>query len=219
VPHGEELARRTFNPRLGIVGGISIIGTTGIVEPKSSHALKTSLLCALDVAGAQGHDSLVMAPGRIGEKGVKRLIRLEEDQVVQMGNYVGFMLEAALERGFRRILLAGHPGKLLKLMRGDFMTHSSKSESAVPLIMEELSRIEGELADKDYYKNLQTVEGFIQSLPQDVSQSLFGRLADGVQHAAENYVDGKMEIGVILLSMKGEVVGESVGSRSWRTDC
>jgi len=216
VPGGEELARKTFNPRLGVVGGISIIGTTGIVEPKSIEALKASLLCALDIAAARGYEALVVVPGNIGEKGVRRLLSLEEDQVVQMSNYAGFMLHAACKRGFKRILLAGHPGKLLKLIRGDFETHSSKSESAVPLVMQALSAHYPELSEQEQYSSLGTVEGFIQLLPPEVSDDIFGRLAAEVQTAAEEHVSRKMEIGVMLLSMKGELVGESAGARSWR---
>ncbi len=216
VPGGEELAQRTFNYRLGIVGGISIIGTTGVVEPKSTEALKVSLLCALDVARARGHDSLVMVPGKIGERGIRKILRLEEDRLVQVGNYAGFMLEAARERDFRSILLAGHPGKLLKLIRGDFETHSARSAGAVPLLMEAMRKHQGELAEQERYGALNTVEGFIQLLPRNVSTDLFGRLAEEVQEAAEKYVRGGMGIGVILISMDGAMVGESTGARPWR---
>lgn len=218
VPGGEDLAKKTFNPRLGILRGISIIGTTGIVEPKSTEAFKASLLCALDVAKAQGISSLVMVPGKIGEKGIRRYLPLQDDQVVQVGNYVGFMLEAALQRGFPRVLLAGHPGKLLKLIRGDFETHSSHSISAALVVVEALRQHHNALLDEELYKNLDTVEGFIQWLPRGTSEELFGRLAEEVQLAVEDYVNRRMELGVVLLSMDGIVIGESSGARPWRVN-
>lgn len=216
VPTGEELARKTFNPKLGIVGGISIIGTTGIVEPKSVEALKISLLCSLDVARGLGYDSLVLVPGKIGERGVKLLLDLEGDRVVQTSNHIGFMLEGALERGFSKVLLCGHPGKLVKLIKGDFQTHSSRSASAAPLVFEELSRREGELTNLEPYRSLETVEGFIQELPPPICRNLFDGLAEGVQRAVEKFVDGGFQVGVILISMDGRLVGESAGTGVWR---
>ncbi len=139
VQDGAAIARRTFNPRLGIVGGISILGTTGIVEPKSTDALKTSLLCALDIAKAEKHDILILVPGRIGERGVRKTLKRKEIPIVQMSNFVGFMLKKCREKGFEKIILAGHPGKLAKLIRGDFNTHSARSASALELVMEEIA--------------------------------------------------------------------------------
>ncbi|MBE7447083.1 MAG: cobalamin biosynthesis protein CbiD [Planctomycetia bacterium] len=135
VPNGRVLGEKTFNPKLGILGGISIIGTTGIVRPMSEDAFKTSLLCGLDIARGIGYDTVVLVPGNLGERSMLNLIHIPKDQIIQISNFVGFMLEAAGERHFKKIILAGHPGKLVKLLRGDFHTHSAVSKPANDILI------------------------------------------------------------------------------------
>lgn len=126
IPGGMELAARTFNPGLGILGGLSILGTTGRVEPWSSAAYQESLLLQLDVARAAGVKRPVLVPGAKGEQAALKA-GFERLAVVQTGNYIGMMLAAARERGIRRVTLLGHASKLLKIARGDFNTHSRRS--------------------------------------------------------------------------------------------
>jgi cobalt-precorrin-5B (C1)-methyltransferase len=135
VPNGKVLGEKTFNPKLGIMGGISIIGTTGIVRPMSEDAFKTSLLCGLDIARGMGYETVVLVPGSLGERSLLNLVRIPRDQVIQMSNFVGFMLDAARKRYFKKIILAGHPGKLVKLLRGDFHTHSAVSKPANDILI------------------------------------------------------------------------------------
>lgn len=130
VPFGEEIAVRTFNPKLGIEGGISILGTTGRVEPWSTAAYQESLLPQLDVARANGVRSPVLVPGAKGERAALKA-GYSSIQVVQMGNFAGKMLAAARDRGFKRVILLGHVSKIAKLARGKFNTHSRSS--AMPL--------------------------------------------------------------------------------------
>ena len=136
VPNGKALGEKTFNPKLGIVGGISIIGTTGIVRPMSEDAFKTSLLCGLDIARGIGYETVVLVPGNLGERSILNLFNIPKDQVIQISNFVGFMLTAAGQRNFKQLILAGHPGKLAKLLRGDFHTHSAVSKPANDILIE-----------------------------------------------------------------------------------
>lgn len=135
VPNGRILGEKTFNPKLGIIGGISIIGTTGIVRPMSEDAFKTSLLCGLDIAKGIGYETVVLVPGSLGERAILNLVPISKDQVIQISNFVGFMLDAARERHFKKVILAGHPGKLVKLLRGDFHTHSTVSKPANDILI------------------------------------------------------------------------------------
>ncbi len=135
VPNGRALGERTFNPKLGIIGGISIIGTTGIVRPMSEDAFKTSLLCGLDIARGIGYETVVLVPGGLGERAILNLVNIPKDQIIQISNFVGFMLDAARDRHFKKIILAGHPGKLVKLLRGDFHTHSAISKPANDILI------------------------------------------------------------------------------------
>ena len=111
IPAGEELAKRTLNPILGIVGGISVIGTTGVLRPMSEEGFKNSLVPQMDVALAAGFDTQIFVPGKMGENAAARFGQPRE-AVVQTSNFIGFMLERAAERKLKRVLLFGHIGKL-----------------------------------------------------------------------------------------------------------
>jgi cobalt-precorrin-5B (C1)-methyltransferase len=203
VRGGAALARKTFNPRLGIMGGISILGTTGIVEPKSVDALKTSLVCALDIAKAEGHKTIILVPGQIGERGIKKHLKARDFPIVQMSNFVGFMLEKCREKNFQNIILAGHPGKLVKLIRGDFDTHSARSDSALPLVMKEIEVGGHRPAVGSGQPN--TVEEIIQGLDKTERFEIFSRLAEKISRAAEGL--SQIKVGVVLLSMNADTVG------------
>lgn len=128
APGGEALATKTLNPRLGIVGGISILGTTGRVEPWSVEAMRDSLVPQLDVALAQGRTELTFV---LGSKGRRLAVAAGTDErdVVETANELGWMLERAAERGVGRVSLRGHVGKLVKLAAGIFDTHSRVADA------------------------------------------------------------------------------------------
>jgi len=127
VPGGEKAARRTLNPRLGIIGGISILGTTGRVEPWSVEAMRDSLLPQLDIAGARGRSKLVFV---LGSKGRRLAVEagFPEENIVEVANEIGWMLGQAAQRGFRGVTVRGHVGKLAKLAAGIFDTHSRTAD-------------------------------------------------------------------------------------------
>ena len=114
VPAGEELAKRTFNPRLGITGGISILGTSGIVRPMSEAALIDSLRLELDVQAAAGVGDIVVTPGNYGEHFSREVLHLSLDHWATCSNYIGEAIDHAAGLGFRSFLLVGHLGKLCK---------------------------------------------------------------------------------------------------------
>ncbi|MEG1524583.1 MAG: cobalt-precorrin-5B (C(1))-methyltransferase CbiD [Clostridia bacterium] len=128
VKDGAELAKRTFNPRLGIIGGISILGTSGIVEPMSEQALIDSIRAEISVLAASGVETLLMSPGNYGEIFAKDTLRLDTAQLVQCSNFLGGALSGAAECGIRKILMIGHIGKLVKLGIGLMNTHSSNGD-------------------------------------------------------------------------------------------
>lgn len=124
APEGEARARKTYNARLGILGGISIIGTTGIVTPMSEESWKKSLSLELSMKRADGMDRVVLVPGNHGERFVADHLGIDSRYVVTMSNFVGFMLKEAERLGYRHILMVGHFGKLVKVAAGIFHTHS-----------------------------------------------------------------------------------------------
>ncbi len=138
--NGEQIAQRTFNPRLGIEGGISILGTTGIVEPKSKAAFQASVQVYIRVALADRPDEIVLTPGNLGQRFARNYLGLPPKRVVQMSNFIGFALESVqqilAENQYRLpvLWLIGHPGKLAKILAGDWDTHSGRSLSAIQSI-------------------------------------------------------------------------------------
>jgi cobalt-precorrin-5B (C1)-methyltransferase len=129
VPGGEKMGRRTSNPRLGIVGGISILGTTGIVRPFSTAAWRASVGQAIDVMDAQGMRTLVLTTGGRSERAARKLEpTLDEVCFVEVGDFTGYALKRAVSLGFERCLFVGMAGKLSKLAAGIMMTHWTRSK-------------------------------------------------------------------------------------------
>ncbi len=134
VPEGEKLAARTFNPRLGVVGGISILGTSGIVRPMSEDALTASIRLDIRTKTARGLRALAAAPGNIGAGELSRRFRIPENRIVTISNYVGDSFRMMAEEGAERVLLAGHPGKLIKITGGVMNTHSKYGDRRMELM-------------------------------------------------------------------------------------
>ena len=124
APEGAELAKKTFNPRLGIVGGLSILGTTGIVEPMSDDAVVETIRTELSQRRAEGKTSVLFVPGNYGADFLKKEIGIGPENAVTISNFVGDAFSAASEAGFTSALLIGHIGKLIKVAGGMFNTHS-----------------------------------------------------------------------------------------------
>jgi cobalt-precorrin-5B (C1)-methyltransferase len=135
VPDGEKMARKTTNARLGIIGGISILGTTGIVRPFSTASWRASVEQAISVLAAQGEDTVVLCTGGRTEKGAMRLLpQLPEVCFVEVGDFTGAALRRAVEYGLARVVFAGMAGKLTKLAAGVLMTHYTRSKVSLALL-------------------------------------------------------------------------------------
>lgn len=128
IPGGAETAQQTFNPALGIVGGLSVLGTSGIVEPMSEQALIDTIRLDIDAHWAAGKRVLFVTPGNYGADFAQTRFGLRLDWGVKCSNFIGEALDYAVYRGFSRILLIGHGGKLLKLAAGVFQTHSAYAD-------------------------------------------------------------------------------------------
>ena len=215
IPGGRDLAARTFNPRLGIEGGLSIIGTTGIVKPFSAPALTASLQCALDVAAASGVKAPVLVPGNIGERAAQNSFRLEPGQTVQVSNHWGFMLDqAAKEPRFDRLLVLGHPGKLAKLIDGEWDTHSSNSPSATGIV----ARIANEIFAMPAPQSA-TVEGIFEaygSAQSTQSAQLGNALSATIRSAIALRIVAAKPLSVVLINMAGEILGTEGDLTPWR---
>ena len=134
VPEGEKLAKQTFNPRLGIVGGISILGTTGIVEPMSEKALIDTIRVELNQRRASGQNYVLLTPGNYGCDFIRAGLALNAEQAVQSSNFIGKTLDICRELGFRGALLVGHIGKLVKIAGGMMNTHSKYGDCRMEIL-------------------------------------------------------------------------------------
>ena len=123
VPDGEHIAKATLNERLGIIGGISILGTTGIVKPISTKAWADTISVALDVAKAAGLEEVVLTTGRTSEKVAMERLKLPSEAYIQMGDHVGYSLRECVKKGFKMITIAGQFGKFTKIASGEFETN------------------------------------------------------------------------------------------------
>lgn len=210
VRNGRKLAEKTFNRRLGIVDGISILGTTGIVRPFSNPALREALRCSLDVAVASGVSEPVLVPGRIGERAARKHFNLSAEQVVEVGNEWGFMLDCAAGHALSRLLILGHPGKMAKLCAGHWDTHSSRSKSAVQIV----AALHEEVL-MSAPPNGTTVEGVFAALTPAARSWLGGVLAARVADALRTRLERRMEVSTVLVNMRGEILGSDGDLSPW----
>lgn len=211
VPKGEETAKKTFNPRLNIVGGISILGTTGIVTPMSEESLKDSIKLEIRQKVAKGYKDLVLVFGNMGEDQCKEL-NINPDKIVTMSNFVGFALDCCLEYGIKTVLMVGHIGKMSKISAGCFQTHSRVCDVRLEVIALELA-LEGapiELIKKVYSEK--TTEGAIKVIPKEYSY-IYGSIGEKIKNRIYLYSREEMHAEVILYSMKEGILYDSLNKK------
>lgn len=129
APAGTEIAKKTFNPRLGIEGGISILGTSGIVEPMSEAAIVDTIRLEISQKKSLGYEPLLLSPGNYGQNFMLENLNIDLERSVKCSNFIGEALDIALELGFKRLLFVGHIGKLIKVAAGVMNTHSRMADA------------------------------------------------------------------------------------------
>ncbi len=209
VPGGAELAKKTLNPRLGIVGGISILGTSGIVKPYSTASWRASVEQAVDVAAANEQSHLVLATGSRSEKFAMKHVPLPEIAFVEMGIFTGKALRRCVQKGIRKASLAGMVGKFAKLALGHFQTHVAGNQ-VDPAFLAELARgcgatqeLVGEIRKANTARHVQEL---IQRAGLDC---FFQALCEQVAERSWQYVNGKLEVEAILFDFDGTVLGRA----------
>ncbi len=211
IPGGEKLASKTFNPRLGVVGGLSILGTTGIVRPFSCQAIRESIVCLLNVALAGGTERVVFTPGAIGARAARQIFNINNERIVEISNEWGYMLSIATQKKVKEILAIGHPGKLAKLAAGHWDTHSKRSPTAAPFVTLMASKIFGGPAPES-----ETVEGVFGALGMGDREKLGNSLAKRISEAIGKKVGGRLDVAVALVNMKSELIGAYGKMDEWK---
>jgi cobalt-precorrin-5B (C1)-methyltransferase len=205
IPQGRDIAKRTMNPRLGIVDGISILGTTGVARSMNSDSFQKSIKCQLDVALAEGYRELVFVPGNIGEKLAKELLDVEDDQIIQMGNLVGFMLKEASKCGLTRLILMGHAGKMVKIAGGIFQTEHRLADGRREIITTHTGLMGGnkQVLEEVYHSN--TTEDMLEILErEEMVEKVFNSIARAIQELCQERFNLMPE--VIILKMDGTIL-------------
>lgn len=213
--NGEAIAKKTFNPRLGIVGGISILGTSGIVEPMSMASWIASIEVYVRVALADGAQSVAYLPGKIGRSFAKKELGLTDKRSVQIANFLGEALDftqRALEEQQRRLevlWLAGHPGKLAKVLDGVWDTHSSRSNMA----MGSVARVAAQCGVPEQVvrdmENANTVEAAIGILkPRPEARAVWIETERRIAALAQQRVPAVERVEVRLFDLDGNRLGQ-----------
>jgi cobalt-precorrin-5B (C1)-methyltransferase len=206
APEGRKRAKKTFNPKLGVEEGISILGTTGVVRPMSDDSWKYSLLPQIDIAKAAGFTTLALTPGNMGEKVALRL-GVPAEAIVQMSNFVGYILKACSDKGIKRVLLVGHIGKLIKVAAGNFNTHSRIADQRVKTI---LTFVTQRNVPKKVIRQIEealTAQGAASILLKNGLGTLLNKMAEATSMKAQEYVNQRLKVGTALTNLAGQVIG------------
>ena len=207
VPDGEKIAKKTYNPRMGIQGGISIIGTTGIVEPMSNSALMETIRTEANIRRKEGFETLLLTLGNYSEQFLKMHLPIPEETSVSCSNFIGEAIDIGVSLGFSEILLIGHIGKMIKLGAGIMNTHSHIADgrmetlvtcgvlAGVPLpVLQKLPECVTVDAALDILKSAGYMEQTLAVLTQKIESHLKARVNDTV------------EIGAVIFSYQHDVI-------------
>ena len=214
APDGERLAKKTFNPRLGIVGGISILGTTGIVEPMSESALVETIHVELRQRRENGADYVLLTPGNYGSDFIKSSLELTPGKEVQVSNFIGDGIDLCRDLGFRGFVLVGHIGKLVKLAGNMMNTHSKYGDCRMDILAAcggafglPPARIR-EMLDCAACDDALRILGE-EGIEKETMRLLTGRIAAQLRHRAGE----ELEAGVLVFSNVYGILGETENAR------
>lgn len=210
APDGELLARKTFNPRLGIVGGISILGTTGIVEPMSEQALVDTIRVELRQRRAAGAEYALLTPGNYGSDFIKDSLRLDPKTAVLTSNFIGESLDICKELGFRGVLLIGHIGKLVKIAGGMFNTHSKYGDCRMDILTAQAACCGISAAGAQELLGCVACDDGLRILQEEgVCGDTLKRLTYQIHKLLDIRVGGELETGAVLFSKVYGLLGKT----------
>lgn len=210
VPGGEGMAKGTLNSRLGLIGGISILGTTGIVKPYSTAAYKASVVQAIDVAIGRGRDVLVVTTGGKSEQYAMGIFSgLPEDAFIQVGDFVGIGLRHAKRRSCDQVVIVGMVGKLSKMANGAMQTHQAGSKVDHAFLAELCANAGASTLLCNAVANANTARHVLELCSEYGFHNLPKVICQRVADVARGHVSGGMQVSVLLVDFGGQVLGKS----------
>ncbi|MBI4318260.1 MAG: cobalt-precorrin-5B (C(1))-methyltransferase [Chloroflexi bacterium] len=212
VPRGRELAAKTLNARLGIIGGISILGTTGIVKPFSTSAYKSCIAQALDVAAANGCSRVVLTTGGRTEKFAQAILALPQESFVQMGDFIGFALRQCAARDIKGVIIVAMIGKLSKIAAGSFQTHVSRSRVDHDFLSNIAADCSVPVEVVDRIRSASTARHFAEIVLESGAARVFGRICDLASAQCTRRAGGSVGVECVLVGFDGLVLGRSGGN-------
>lgn len=210
VPEGEEAAKKTFNPRLGIEGGISILGTTGVVEPMSEKALVESIRAEMSQHVAQGESYLLVTPGNYGAEYLKEHGNLPFEKNIKCSNYVGETIDMAVDMGVRGILFVSHIGKFVKVAAGIMNTHSHHADGRMEILAAEAVRAGGSLECAKQILDCNTTDEALEVLKQQgILEKSMEVLLDKIQFYLDHRSYRQILLGAVVFSNVHGYLGQT----------
>ena len=214
IPGGEALAMKTFNPRLGIVGGISVLGTSGIVEPMSEEALIQTIRVDIKMQLAGGRRYLVLVPGNYGLDYLNEFHPKLLKNSVKYSNFLGEAIDAAVEYGAKGILLAGHIGKLVKLAGGIMNTHSRNADSRMEILTAHAAVLGADQGTAAALMNCITTDEALEILEEKgLLEGVMERLLERMEFYVDHRSGHSLENGILVFSQTKGTLGESKDAR------
>ncbi len=214
APEGANITKKTMNDKLGIKGGISILGTTGVVKPLSLEACRRSLVPQIEVATARGYKRILFVPGNIGERIAKEKFGVPEDAIVQTGDFVGYMLDKAVEKGIKEVIVLGHSGKLVKLAAKIFNTHHKVGDARNEVIASYAGAAGATQKTIKELLEANTTDEATEILRQaNLIEATYNLIAERVHQRVSDRVENKIAISVVIVAMDGKVLGMDQNAR------
>ncbi len=214
APEGANIAKKTMNAKLGIKGGVSILGTTGVVKPLSLEACRRSLVPQIDVALARGYKRIVFVPGNIGERIAKEKFKVPEDAIVQTGDFVGYMLDKAVEKGVKEIIFIGHSGKIVKLAANIFNTHHKVGDARNEVIASYAGAVGASTQLINELLVANTSDEASEILKRTgLLEKTYDKIAARVNQRISDRVENKIKLSIVIVAMDGSVLGMDENAR------
>ena len=210
VPEGEKIARKTFNPRLGIVGGISILGTSGIVEPMSEKPLIDSIRVEMSQHAAMGEQYMLVTPGNYGADYLREHMALPFEKNIKCSNYVGETIDMAVDMGVKGILFISHIGKFVKVAAGIMNTHSHSADARMEVLCANAIRAGGDLACARSILQCNTTDEALRVLDENhILRETMKEITDRIQFYLDHRSYQQILLGAVIFSNEYGYLGQT----------